>query len=234
MQATKIFRVNEIFQSIQGEGPSVGTPVVFVRFSGCNLDCPFCDTDHDSFQELTADEIVNRAFEFSVEGKFCPAITCVFTGGEPLLQFDKELVEKMLAVGFGLAVETNGAKDTELKSPGLEFLSYFIDVVVSPKTKEMSGRVLDLATCLKVLVPLPGGLKASDISEMVDRMRPRSHLDLMRKSFVLQPTMPREGFQSDEWKSNCEEAVSLVSDWEEEFGVRWRLIPQVHKIIGIP
>ena len=53
----KIYRINKIFFSIQGEGKRVGTPQVFVRFSGCNMKCPFCDTDHRPTAEMTDGQI---------------------------------------------------------------------------------------------------------------------------------------------------------------------------------
>ena len=55
------YRVNEIFCSLQGEGYHTGTPAVFVRLSGCNLRCPFCDTDHSAGELMTADEIAGAA-----------------------------------------------------------------------------------------------------------------------------------------------------------------------------
>lgn len=53
-------KINEIFYSLQGEGFHTGTPAVFIRFSGCNLKCSFCDTQHEEFHTMTDDEIVRE------------------------------------------------------------------------------------------------------------------------------------------------------------------------------
>ena len=100
-----MYRVNEIFCSLQGEGFWTGTPMVFLRLSGCNLKCPFCDTDHAAFQEMTADEIVAAA---KAAGGPCERV-CV-TGGEPGLQLDKELVDALRGAGYKVHVETNGTR----------------------------------------------------------------------------------------------------------------------------
>ena len=100
-----MYRINEIFYSLQGEGFWTGTPMVFLRFSGCNLKCPFCDTDHAGYREMTADDIVA---EVSAAGGACGRV-CV-TGGEPGLQLDKELVDALHAAGFKVHVETNGTR----------------------------------------------------------------------------------------------------------------------------
>lgn len=53
------YRINEIFYSLQGEGRNTGRAAVFVRFSGCNLKCPFCDTDFTKYQEMSAQDIID-------------------------------------------------------------------------------------------------------------------------------------------------------------------------------
>ena len=60
----KKYRVNEIFYSIQGEGHNTGRAALFVRMSGCNLNCPFCDTDHNPAIEMTASEISLQTHKF--------------------------------------------------------------------------------------------------------------------------------------------------------------------------
>lgn len=94
-------RVNEIFYSLQGEGFFTGTPSVFLRLSGCNLKCPFCDTQHETYDEMTEDDVVVAISQY-------PARHVVITGGEPSLQLTASLVEKLHAAGRFVAVETNG------------------------------------------------------------------------------------------------------------------------------
>lgn len=95
------FKINEIFYSLQGEGFFTGTPAVFVRFSGCNLHCPFCDTDHSAGELLTLEEIADST-------KTYPARHIVLTGGEPSLFITEELVGKLKDGDRLVAIETNG------------------------------------------------------------------------------------------------------------------------------
>lgn len=96
-------KVNEIFYSLQGEGYHSGTPAVFVRLSGCNLRCPFCDTRHEHGTEMSEAEVVEAVRQY-------PAQLVVVTGGEPALQLTPSLVDALHAAGRRVAVETNGTR----------------------------------------------------------------------------------------------------------------------------
>jgi len=97
-------KVNEIFYSLAGEGANTGMPVIFIRLSGCNKACPFCDTEHKSGEELTIPIIYNRIKELTTK---CNSI--IFTGGEPLLQLNAEIVCEFQHLGFWIGLETNGS-----------------------------------------------------------------------------------------------------------------------------
>ena len=121
--------------------------MVFLRFSGCNLACPFCDTAHASGVDLGADEIVAAVLEAAGE---CRRV-CI-TGGEPALQLDDGLVDSLHAAGFTLHVETNG---TVSLPSGVDWIT------LSPKEDYVPGAgvVLPKADELKLVydgVAAPG------------------------------------------------------------------------------
>lgn len=96
-----MYRINEIFYSLQGEGANTGTPAIFVRFSGCNLRCPFCDTDIEAYREMTCEDIIAAIADY-------PAEMVVLTGGEPSLQVDEALIAALHKQDKYVAIETNG------------------------------------------------------------------------------------------------------------------------------
>lgn len=119
MSETKRYRVNEIFYSLQAEGRNAGTPAVFVRFAGCNLQCPFCDTNHEPYREMTKAEIESEVARLDPSHESI----VVITGGEPTLQLtDKE----PMFDGRRVCMETNGI----IKAP--RWVKW---VTISPKTK---------------------------------------------------------------------------------------------------
>lgn len=129
------YKINEIFYSIQGEGYWSGTPMIFIRFSGCNLKCSFCDTEHQEGKFMTGPTIYRKIQEIlkEYEIKKVSNIPICFTGGEPCLQVDCELIAMIERLGHPLHMETNGTLLPYL--PG----SYRC-ITVSPKFPE----VLDL------------------------------------------------------------------------------------------
>jgi len=102
-----ILNVNEIFLSIQGEGPSSGTPSIFIRLSGCNLKCWYCDSKYSNSvnkgKEISFQNIKNKINEIEKKNNF----RIVITGGEPLLQ-KNNLYEFFKTIRYhNIAIETN-------------------------------------------------------------------------------------------------------------------------------
>ena len=149
-----MLRVNSIFYSLAGEGLRTGKASVFVRLSGCNLACEFCDTDHAAHSEMTEQEIVEKVREV---GGSCRWV--VLTGGEPFIQPVGQLIATLRGVGYQVQVETNGTvlfPSTDGRSrqglpTGAE--SGFPDhLTLSPKEVPPQPSVVALATEIKVVV----------------------------------------------------------------------------------
>lgn len=131
-------RVNEIFYSLQGEGAHSGEAAIFIRLSGCNLRCAFCDTIHEPYKDLTEDEIASHIEKY-------PAHLVVITGGEPTLQLTESLINKIHEQGKMVAIETNGTRPVPKN----------VDwVTVSPKSPfvgDMGRPILKTAQEVKVV-----------------------------------------------------------------------------------
>lgn len=124
--------VNETFFSLQGEGRLAGTPMVFIRFSQCNLRCTTsnagfdCDTEFASFREISLDELLTEVSRLNQKKGWI-----LLTGGEPALQVDKALVDRLHSEGWKIAIETNG---TIPLPEGIDW------ICVSPKSAEHTLR----------------------------------------------------------------------------------------------
>ena len=155
-----MYSVKEIYYTLQGEGAHTGRPAIFLRFTGCNLwtgreedrhkaICTFCDTDFlgtsgpgggkfSNAQELAA--AVESAWSLESDDELHRYVVC--TGGEPLLQLDREAVKALQARGFKVGVETNG---TKLPPDGLDW------ICVSPKAN--APMLLTHGSELKLVYP---------------------------------------------------------------------------------
>lgn len=216
-----MYTVKELFPTLQGEGTHAGRAAVFCRFAGCNLwsgreedrataVCQFCDTDF-----VGSDGIGGGKFETAIS--LADAIEAswrstsaghqkryvVFTGGEPLLQLDEELIVALHQKGFEVAIETNGT----IKVPkGVDW------VCVSPKAD--AELVVLQADELKLVVPQKNH---QDLEKLMARFEGMDY-----RNRFLQP------MDDQNQKSNTELAVNLCQKRP-----LWRLSLQSHKLIGI-
>ncbi len=200
-------KVNEIFYSIQGESSFAGRPCVFVRLTGCNLRCSYCDTRfaYDEGEELEIADIINRVASYQ-----CPLVEV--TGGEPLIQEETPvLVHRLLQEGYQVLMETNGSQDIrrvndscvkiiDIKCPAsgqhrhndlrnLDWLTNHDEVkfVISHREDyEYARKILDLMDT-KLLrknrvhfSPVFGGLEPNTLAEWLleDHLDVRLHLQL--------------------------------------------------------
>nr|WP_175000975.1 7-carboxy-7-deazaguanine synthase [Duganella vulcania] len=155
------YSIKEIFYTLQGEGAHAGRPAVFCRFSGCNLwtgresdrasaVCQFCDTDFvgtdgEGGGKFATPEALAATINALWPETYTASKYVVFTGGEPLLQLDTALIDAMHAVGFTIAIETNGT----LPVPeGVDW------ICVSPKMG--SKLVVTKGSEIKVVIPQTG------------------------------------------------------------------------------
>ena len=103
-------RINEIFYSLQGESSLAGRPCVFVRLTGCNLRCVYCDTGYayEAGEDMVIEDILTRVASYR-----CPLAQV--TGGEPLIQAETPLlITRLLDTGHRVLLETNGSRDVSL------------------------------------------------------------------------------------------------------------------------
>ncbi|MCJ7679800.1 MAG: 7-carboxy-7-deazaguanine synthase QueE [Candidatus Aminicenantes bacterium] len=102
-------KIKEIFASVQGEGLRMGRPTLFIRLSGCNLRCSFCDTQSawEEGEEFSIEDILSAVDRVR---KKLPAEWICLTGGEPLTQNVRPLCETLKKKGYSIQVETNGTQ----------------------------------------------------------------------------------------------------------------------------
>jgi 7-carboxy-7-deazaguanine synthase len=135
--------VQEVFYTLQGEGPLTGQPAVFVRLAGCNLRCFFCDTDFESSQwHPSLADLLNKIE--SERGRHCSLI--VITGGEPFRQNIRPLVDALLQDGLTVQIETNGTLWLDLPE------NDNIVIVCSPKTAFLHPEIEHRAHAFKYVV----------------------------------------------------------------------------------
>ena len=198
-------RVNEIFYSLQGEGHHAGMPAVFVRFSGCNLACPFCDTDHIDGVPVSDPEIARTVASY-------PANWIVLTGGEPSLWIDDEFIRYLKDVtGKKIAIETNGTRPLPA---GIDW------VTLSPKTG-----ICGPEGNADVVISHADEIKVVDVGQELEQ----SFSLPCRTADTLMYLQPCFVADEREWEVNRRRAVGRVMA-----DPRWTLSVQLHRFLDIP
>ncbi len=213
-----ILQVENIFYTLQGEGPYALMPSVFIRLGGCNLACEFCDTEFETFKEQDLSGIINEVRKLSTNPssnkRIAPLV--VITGGEPLRQPIERLCSILLKDGFKIQIETNGTLYRDLPEE--------VEIICSPK---VIGGAVDGKY----------GLIRADLLK-----RLRAFKFLVSKSLCAYNSIPSLG--QDEFKIEVyiqpmdqynalynQENLELALDIVQKTG--YRLSVQMHKIIGI-
>lgn len=130
-------KINEIFDSIQGEGPYIGYRQLFVRFCGCNLLCDYCDTEFNQGDMYSVSELLNKVKSFDLEHIHSVSLT----GVEPLLQYEflKEFLPEIKKTGAKIYLETNGTLTKALKN-----VLEYIDIISMDFKIDSSAKIGDI------------------------------------------------------------------------------------------
>lgn len=211
--------VHSIFPTIQGEGPFAGCPAIFVRLAGCNLQCPWCDTDYTSKRELMRAEDVG----VEVMSRVTNEDLVVITGGEPFRQSGlPALVRAIRKWELRVQIETNGTLD----QPNFPWNDSEVTVVCSPKTPRINPVIAAKAHCYKYVISAEqvalDGLPSGVLGDY--RMVARPH-PAWRGTIYVQP--------ADEHDAN-RNALNIAAAVESVRTKGHRLCLQLHKYIDLP
>lgn len=205
--------IQEIFQTIQGEGPNVGTPAVFIRLGGCNLACSFCDTEFEDFIERSTEDIIKEVIELTLNnnGKKSKKLI-VITGGEPFRQPIELLCQKLIALDLKVQIETNGTLFRRIPES--------VEIICSPKI--VKGKYAKIRPDLIPKVTAYKFLISSDIDGYQDVA------ELGQKEYNIPIyVQPMDQYNYTQNKKNMELAIDL------SLNNGYRLSYQLHKQLGI-
>ena len=180
------YMVNEIFYSLQGEGRWAGRAAIFIRFSGCNLQCPFCDTDFKKYEKMKARDILAELLKYSQ----CNFV--VLTGGEPTIQVGTEFVDMLHSNGYYVAIETNATRE----------VPYNIDwITASPKQAYVKNGIAMLT-------------KADEVKVVYDGEHEPNTFGIDANEYYVQPCDTGDPLHNIDIISKCVEWVKGHPKWK--------------------
>jgi 7-carboxy-7-deazaguanine synthase len=223
--------VHSIFYTIQGEGPFVGRPAVFIRLAGCNLQCPGCDTEYSEGAKLLEPKrIAELAYKAPLgtlrSEKRMPLV--VITGGEPFRQNLVPLICELLDKNLSVQIETNGT----LWDENVDSLTAFsgLSIVCSPKAGKIAIPTNAISALKYVVsydaIDLTDGLPTSVLGMPAAPARPPS--DYYGPVYV-QPADE----QSDKHSKLAQDGLNLKAAIDSCMQFGYQLCIQTHKIIGM-
>lgn len=215
-------QIHSIFRTIQGEGPYSGVPAIFIRLSGCNLQCPWCDTEYtgEKVETLTPVFVLSKVRElaWSIE----PIKLVVITGGEPFRQDFSKLVMLLHSAGYTIQIETNGTIAQEV------FPYHLTTIVCSPKTGHIDKRLIPYIRHYKYVaeydkICLEDGLPIEVLGNKVRKFVARPPKNIPHTIYL----QPMDSQDKKENERNLQAVVAACQTYGHT------LCLQIHKIIGV-
>ncbi len=220
------YKINEFFETIQGEGQYTGTAAIFIRLQGCPVGCSWCDTKHtwnvDGDKEITLKNVIEKNSETEewadanseqllsfIQSQGYRAKHVVITGGEPAMYDLVPLCDLLHKNGYSTQIETSGT--FELKVPDLTW------VTVSPKIN-MAGGYEVLANCMA---------RANEIKHPIAREK---HVEELEHLIAKAPIADNALIYLQPISQKASATKLAIETCKDK---NWRLSVQVHKYIGI-
>lgn len=194
--------VKEIFYSLQGEGINMGIASIFIRLSGCNLKCDFCDTIYDNGTIMTLQDIHSKISKY-------PSRFIIWTGGEPTLQLNDDVIDFFKSKGYTQSIETNGSRAVP---SGIDYIT------CSPKKETIS--------LLKK--NFPNGVNEFRFPISQDSELPPEIENLpYAENYLVSPIFVGDNFMNMDYNA-LDRCIKFVLS-----NPKWRLSLQIHKLIDI-
>jgi 7-carboxy-7-deazaguanine synthase len=220
-------QIIEIYRSIQGESSFAGVPCIFVRLAACNLRCSWCDSEYTftGGRKMSADQVEEEVL------KLAPGGLVEFTGGEPMLQ-ERELIplmERLLARGYTLLLETSGERPLEHVPPAVHKI---VDVKCPGSGEGGTFRMSNLAalTAADEIKFVLADRTDYEFARDFVRQRGLEHkvaAVLFSPVFLKNPSPERD-------TSNCQLDPRFLAEWILADQLNVRLGLQIHKFIWEP